>query len=186
MFNPSQAKSKAGKDIVDVLKKAGYGYTQMMNTHLFILYHCKNESIKPIEKDLLLWILQQTIGWQRIFCFFEIKTISIFINHTPNRILKALSSLENMNIIKRVTDIEGYNKCRGAIKIQPDYRLWLLDYDKKILDAALHPKPAISFETNAEDRAKEEEKRAKELEKRMREEQEDLDEVDSLLAQFDD
>ena len=116
------AKIGSSKKQWDELRKKNR-YSSIIGHHLNIIISC---NLKPVSKMLLLHIINETAGYNRMSVYFDVDDLSAKIGSHRRWILKSIDDLEERGIIKRGGN--GINqKSRGLITLEPHHQLWRLD-----------------------------------------------------------
>lgn len=121
---------------IQVLQKyrKEFGFTGVLNTHMMVIF---TSNLKPSEKVVLLWIIHNTIGWNRLETYFDIDDWYVKINGVSKTLLyKVLGTLEGMNIIER-SKKRRHNKSSGILWFQPDHRFWNITYDNELVSGVI-------------------------------------------------
>lgn len=108
-----------------------HGFTAIPKPMLDILMTTKE--LKLLDIQLLLYILQETIGWNSTQIYFDVDDLVIKLGRSKIGILKTLNNLESKNIISRSKQ-RKHKKSRGILSIEIHHQRWKIDQVKNDVD----------------------------------------------------
>ena len=132
-FIHKNTQSKSSLSYLTGLRKK-YGFTGIFNTHLMVILSTKD--LTTLEKNILLYIIKQTIGWNRLETYFDTETYSLMLGISKGRVLTSLNRLEASGIIER-SKKRNHNKSKGILWIQPDHEKWNIEYNKDLVESVI-------------------------------------------------
>ncbi len=91
------------------------------------------KDLSPKDKDVLLYVIHQTIGWDKLETYFDIHKWKETLGKSYDGVRASLKHLEEKKVIAR-SKKRNDNKTKGILRIQPDYRQWLLQYDVDLVN----------------------------------------------------
>lgn len=132
-FSHKNTQSKSSLGYLTKLRHI-YGFTGLLNTHMMVIISTKD--LTPNDKMVLLYIEQQTIGWNRLSVYFDTKTYSDMTGVSVKRVLTTLNKLEMYGIIER-SKYHNHNKSKGVLRIEPEYNVWNLEYNRDLVESVI-------------------------------------------------
>jgi DNA-binding MarR family transcriptional regulator len=105
------------------------GFTGIPNPIMMLIV---SSNLTQREIQVLMWILNETIGWNRLETYFDIGEWSVKVGIPEKTLYKVLGTLENRGVIERSRRRRD-TKSKGVLRLEINHLLWDIPHDNELV-----------------------------------------------------